>query len=89
MDFKEKCKNARAFIVLLAALIALLLNIKFEREIVQSLIIVIVVIVLFFIISSIAIRLIEKICNMEVKYQPYENTSEEEEADSGDDAIEE
>lgn len=65
MDFKEKCKNARAFIVLLAAFIALLLNIKYERELVRSLVIVIIVIIVFFAISTVAMRLIDKIRNME------------------------
>lgn len=65
MDRKEKYKNARSFIVLLAAFIALLLNIKFKRQLVQSLIIVIIVIIVFYIISSIAIKLIDKIINME------------------------
>lgn len=68
LDRKEKYRNARAFIVLLAAFIALLLNIKFKRPLLQSLIIVIVVIFVFFIISSIAVKLIDKIIDME-KYK--------------------
>ena len=51
MDFRNRCKNVRAFIVLLAAMITLLLNIKYDRELLESLIILIIV--------------IEKICNME------------------------
>lgn len=65
MDFKNKCKNARAFIVLLATMIALLLNIRYDRELLESLIILIIVIAVFYVISTIAIVLIEKICNME------------------------
>lgn len=65
MDFKTKSKNARAFIVLLAAFIALLLNMKYERELIKSLFIVLIVIIIFYGISTIAIRLIEKIVNME------------------------
>ena len=65
MDYKEKCKNARAFVVLLAALIALLLNMKYKRDLMDSLIIVLVVIIVFFIISTIAIKLITKIKDMD------------------------
>lgn len=65
MDYYEKCKNARAFVVLLAALIALLLNIKYKRELMESLIIVLIVIVVFYIISTVAIKLIDKIRKME------------------------
>lgn len=65
MDFKNKCKNARAFIVLLATMIALLLNIRYDRELLESLIILIIVIAVFYVISTIALILIEKICNME------------------------
>ena len=48
MDFKTKSKNARAFIVLLAAFIALLLNMKYERELIKSLLIVLIVIIIFY-----------------------------------------
>ncbi|MGN0151364.1 MAG: hypothetical protein ACI39Q_02720 [Wujia sp.] len=81
MNFKEKCKNARAFIVLLAAMITLLLNIRYDRDLLESLIILIIVIAVFFVISTIAIRLIEKICNMESKH----TSIPEEETESNDD----
>lgn len=64
MEFKEKAKNARAFIVLLAALITEILNIKYKREILDSMIILLVVIIVFFVIASIAVRLVDKIRNM-------------------------
>lgn len=67
--------------VLLAALIALLLNIKYKREIVQSLVIVLVVIIVFFIISTVAIRLIDKIKNMENKVVVDEENAESEDED--------
>lgn len=66
MDYKEKCKNARAFVVLLAALISLLLNIKYQRDTVESLLIVLIVIIVFYIIATVAIKLIDKIRNMDV-----------------------
>lgn len=65
MDFLEKCKNARAFIVLLAALIAQLLNLKYNRELIDSLVIVLAVIIIFYIISTVAIKFICKIRDME------------------------
>ena len=67
MDFKEKSKNARAIIVLTASLISWLLNIKYERDIVDSLIILIIVIITFYFIASVAIKLIDKIRQMEPK----------------------
>lgn len=78
MSFRAKSKNARAFIVLLATLIALLLNIKYDRELLESLIILIIVIAVFYVISTIAIRLIEKICNMEQKHAVEEDTPDDE-----------
>ena len=82
MDFREKCKNARAFIVLLAALIAWLLNMKYDRELLDSLIILLIVIIVFYIISTIAIKLIDKIRNMDSSI-PVENIFDEEQEDEG------
>lgn len=65
MDFKTKCKNARAIIVLTATFIAMLLNIKYKREIIDSLIILIIVLIVFYIIATIAIKLIDLIRKME------------------------
>lgn len=65
MDNYEKYKNARAFIVLLAAFITWLLNLKYKRDILDSLIILLIVIVVFYIISTIAIKLFDKIRNMD------------------------
>ena len=67
MDIKKKYKNARAIIVLTATLIAMLLNIKYERDIIDSLIILIIVLIVFYAIASIAIKLIDKIRLMEPK----------------------
>lgn len=65
MDFKEKSRNIRSVIVLLAAFITLILNIKYKRTLITSLLILLTIIIIFFIISTIAIRLVEKIMNME------------------------
>ncbi len=77
MDFKEKCKNARAFIVLLAALITWILNYKYQRELVKSLVILLSVIIIFYFISTVAIKLICKIRSMEIKEIPIEEEKEE------------
>ena len=80
MDFKTKCKNARAIIVLTATLIAMLLNIKYKRDIIDSLIILIIVLIVFYIIASVAIKLIDKIRLME----PRVNVSNDVEKKSND-----
>ena len=80
MDIREKYKNARAFIVLLAALITWLLNMKYKRNIVESLIILLIVIVVFYMIASIAIKLMDKIRNME-EGKPVDLAIEEEPLD--------
>lgn len=80
MELKDKYKYARAFIVLLAALIALLLNMKYQRELNKSLVIVLVVIIVFYAISTVAIRLIDKIKNMEKTEVVSSDEEDEEEA---------
>ena len=71
METKDKYKNARAFIVLLAALITWLLNMKYERSL---------VIIVFYVIATIALKLIDKIRNMEeVKEVDMEEAPPEEE----------
>ena len=81
METKDKYKNARAFIVLLAALITWLLNMKYERSLVRSLIILLIVIIVFYVIATIALKLIDKIRNMEeVKEVDMEEAQSEEDA---------
>ena len=82
MDTRNKYKNARAFIVLVAALITWLLNMKYKRGLLNSLIILLIVIIVFYIIATIALRLIDKIRNMEtVKNVELEETQPEKETD--------
>lgn len=82
MDTRDKYKNARAFIVLVAALITWLLNMKYKRGLLNSLIILLIVIIVFYIIATIALRLIDKIQNMEtVKNVELEETQPEKETD--------
>ena len=78
MSDKEKNRNIRAIIVLSAALIALLLNIKYKREMVKSLLIVLVVIIVFYIISTIALIAIDKIRKLE-RVQPVKSSETKEE----------
>lgn len=78
LDFKKKAKNARAFIVLLAAFITEILSIKYDRELLNSLIILLVVIIVFYAIATVAIRLVERICNMEDSIQKVHMEDEEE-----------
>lgn len=82
MDLKNKYRYARAFVVLLSALITLILNIKYEREIIRSLITMLIVIVIFYIISSIAIKLIDKIRTMDTKVETVDDGENEENQES-------
>lgn len=85
MDKKEKYKNARAFIVLLAALITWILNMKCGRNMLHALIVELAVIVIFFIISTAAIKIIDKIAGMETKII-YDEEPDEEAAGAGTEA---
>ncbi len=87
MDTREKYKNARAFIVLLAALITWLLNMKYERSMVKSLVILLIVIIVFYIIATIALKLVDKIRNMDTAKQV--DISEEPEKNETEKVIEE
>lgn len=78
MDLKSKYRYARAFVVLMAALITLILNIKYEREIVRSLIIMLIVIIVFYVISTVAIKLIDVIRNMDTKVEEVDDENDEE-----------
>ena len=75
LEYYNKLRNARAFIVLLAALITLILNIKYKRELLNSLIIILIVIIIFYIIAT------EDISNVE-------NNKEETDSSQKDDNIE-
>lgn len=89
MNFKRKSRNIRALIVLLAAFITLLLNMKYEREIVKSLTMVLVVIVVFYIIATVAIKLVDIISRMDDKtiYDDGEEASEETVTEEQDSAL--
>ncbi len=82
MDYYDKLRNTRAFIVLLAALITLILNLRFKRELLDSLIIILIVIIVFYVISTVALKLIDKILHMEDNKEVVgeEDMSEDEEA---------
>lgn len=80
MEKKEKYKNIRAFVVLLAALITWVINMKSGRGLMYALIVELAVIIIFYIISSIAISLFDKIANMEKKIIYEDTDAEEDEA---------
>ena len=82
MELKNKYRYARAFVVLLSALITLILNIRYEREIIRSLIIMLVVILVFYVISTIAIKLIDKIRIMDTKVEEVEDNQEEQDKET-------
>ena len=88
MDKKEKYKYARAFMVLLAALITMILNIKYKRDLMQSLLILLAVIVIFYVIASSAIYLFDKIANMSAKKVIVEEKEDSENEESVEDAAE-
>ncbi len=72
-------KNARAFVVLSAAMITQILNIRYERDMVQGLLLLILVIAIFYVIASVAIKLIDLISGMEkVKHVDLPSESEHE-----------
>lgn len=85
MNLKEKYRNFRSVVVLLAAFITMLLNIYYGRELLKSLIILLIVIIVFFVISSIAIKLFDKIRNMEDR-KPVEIDLGGNESQEGDDS---
>ena len=88
MNKNEKYKYARAFIVLMAALVTLLLNLKYKRDLLVSLIILLIVIVVFIVISSIALFLIDKIANMTETVVIKDTSSEDEELEEENDSEE-
>lgn len=81
MDLKNKYRYARAFVVLLSALITLILNIKYRRAMIRSLVIMLIVIIVFYVIATVAIKLVDKIRTMDTKVEQLEegDASEEKE----------
>lgn len=55
-----KLRYVRAFIVLLAGLIALIINMCMKRQITLSLFIVLVVILIFYVIGTLVVEILEK-----------------------------
>jgi len=83
LDLKSKYRYARAFVVLMAALITLILNIKYEREIIRSLVIMLIVIIIFYVISTVAIKLIDVIRNLDTKVEEINDEDEDEIQEEG------
>lgn len=67
----------------MAALITLILNIKYEREIIRSLVIMLIVIIIFYVISTVAIKLIDVIRNLDTKVEEINDEDEDEIQEEG------
>lgn len=55
-----KLQYLRAFIVLLAGLVALIVNMKTHKEVTTSLLIVLIVIIIFYFIATLIVEIMEK-----------------------------
>lgn len=62
-----KLRYLRAFIVLLAGLITLIINIKTQREVTKSLIILLVVLLFFYVLGTLVVELIQQSLEKEQK----------------------
>lgn len=72
-----KLQYVRAFIVLVASLTALLMNMKMHKDVVTSLWIVLVVILVFYILGTIVVEILQKGLTQESKSEPEESEPEE------------
>ena len=79
MDENEKLKNIRALIVLISAFITVILNIKQQRDTLDSMVLLLVVVVIFMVVSSIAVKLIIVIKKMDNKISIEDNNLENKE----------
>lgn len=71
-----KLRYVRAFIVLLAGLITLLINMKTGRPVTSSLFIVLIVLVVFYVIGTLAVEILQK--SMDETIQKDDSQDEEE-----------
>lgn len=76
-----KLRYLRAFIVLLAGLITLIINIKMHREVTQSLLILLIVLLVFYFLGTLAVELIEKSLENEKKKRQREAALNEDNAE--------
>jgi len=72
-----KLQYLRAFIVLLAGLITLILNMKTGKPVVLSLFIVLIVILIFYVIGTLVVEILQKELEVDV---PSESQGDEEES---------
>lgn len=81
-----KLQYLRAFIVLLAGLIALIINIKMGRNVTLSLLIVLVVILIFYVIGTLCVEILqkgmEKAADKEFEEEQEIQAAEEDESES-------
>ena len=73
-----RLQYGRAFIVLLAGLIALIVNMCMRRPIVISLLIVLIVILVFYVIGTLVVEILQKAMNQSKDEDADLNPSEEE-----------
>lgn len=76
-----KLRYLRAFIVLLAGLITLLINMKMHREVTQSLFILLIVLLVFYFLGTLAVELIQKSLENEKKKRQKEAALNEDNAE--------
>lgn len=76
-----KLQDLRSFIVLLAGLIALIINMKTGREVTVSLLIVLVVILIFYFIGTLAVEILQKGIQKAALSNRYSDDDEEEDDD--------
>ena len=81
-----KLQYVRAFIVLLAGLIALIVNIKTGRDITISLLIVLIVILGFYFLGTLAVELIQRSMNND-SYRDHNQSNDNDMKDESDDSI--
>lgn len=76
-----KLRYLRAFIVLLAGLITLIINMKMHREVTRSLFILLIVLLVFYFLGTLAIELIQKSLENEKKKRQKEAALNEDNAE--------
>lgn len=76
-----RLQYVRAFIVLLAGLIALIVNMCMRRPIIISLLIVLIVILVFYVIGTLVVEILQKAMNQSKDEDTDEDQSEEGDAE--------
>ena len=75
----KKYQYLRAFIVLLAGLITLIINIKTNKDVTVSLLILLCVIIVFYIIATLIVEILQRAMNPPEENEENQDTNDEEE----------